>query len=176
MNLSTLLLRRRMMMLSFSAPIPATNQIVYQSRDGNLLNMASICNANLINNEIVGEYMIATFDGDVISINNWQSRNIKYVDFPTTCTTFARTAFDNSNYLKRMIFRASNYTFGNYCFSVFASSSVVTLYATTPPIRNAWAIGSNPLSVKPTIEVPVGCAEAYRNSSYWAGYTIVEMS
>lgn len=176
MNLSTLLLRRRMMMLSFSAPIPATNQIVYQSVDGTLLNMSSICNANLINNEIVGEYMIATFDGDVISIKNYTTRNIKYIDFPTTCTTFARTAFDNSYGLNRIIFRASNYTFGDYCFSVFRQPSVVTLYATTPPIRRTWAIGSNPLSVKPTIEVPVGCAEAYRNSSYWAGYTIVEMS
>lgn len=173
-------LRRHIMMQAQGgvAPIPATNQIVYQSIDGTLLNMSSICNANLINNEIVGEYMIATFDGDVISINNDHKNdgNIKYIDFPTTCTTFARTAFDGAYSLKRMIFRASNYRFGDYCFSTFRQSSVVTLYATTPPIRRGWAIGSNPFSVKPTIEVPVGCAEAYRNSSYWSGYTIVEMS
>ena len=57
-------------------------------------------------------------------------------------TSFARTAFDNSYYLGQVIFRASNYTFGDFCFSVFLSNQyVVTLYATTPHRRNVLAFG-----------------------------------
>lgn len=171
-------LRRHIMIqLGGGAPIPANNQIIYKSKTGSALDLSGICNAALISQEIVGEFIIATFDNNVTTIYNYTSQQMTYIDFPQTCKTFGRTAFDGSYYLERIIFRASNYTFGNYCFSISSAAKfIVTLYATTPPIRRSWAIGGNPFSKKPTIEVPVGCAEAYRNSPYWSGYQIVEMS
>lgn len=170
--------RRRMMMQS-GGLIPANNQIIYQSTTGKVLDFSGICNASLISNEIVGEYIIATFSENVKTINNGSYIGVKYIDFPKTCATFGRTAFDSSSSnLERVIIRAEKPTFGQYCFS-YSNKSLIwifTFYATTPPVRNANAIGNNPLTNKPTIEVPKGSADAYRNSSYWTGYNIIEMS
>ena len=104
-------IRRRMMMTAKTgALIPANNQIIYQSTTGNVLDFSGICNATLVSNEIIGEYIIATFSEDVKTINNGQYLGVKYIDFPETCTTFGRTAFDNSYYLERIIIRAKNPT------------------------------------------------------------------
>ncbi len=171
-------LRRRLMMQQLDkTPVPSTNQIIYQTRDGKIIDFSGICNGTMISNEIVGEYIIATFDREVTTINNYTGNlNIKYVDFPYTCKTFSRTAFDNCHNIMRAILRAEACSLGDYCFSVFNGVAKITLYATKPPVRRANAVGSNPMSQKPIIEVPKGCADAYKNSSYWAGYDIIEMS
>lgn len=170
-------LRRHIMMQAQGGgdPIPGNNQIIYKSGTGSALDLSNICNATLINQEIVGEFIIATFDSDVTAIRNYSSLQMTYIDFPQTCTTFGRIAFDNSYNLYRIIFRASNYTFGNYCFGPFLSGeTVVTFYAPIPQIRPSRAFNQSFNRV--IIEVPAGCAEAYRNSPYWSNYTIIEMN
>lgn len=172
-------LRRRMMMQQAGEkiPVPNNNQIIYKTSNGNILSaMSSICNATLISNEIVGDYIFATYNNDVTQINNWGNNNLRYIDLPETCTTFSRIAFDYTYYLERVILRATHYTFGAYSFYQFmyGLAAKATLYATVPPTKNGTCFGYES-RVRPTIEVPKGCAGAYRNSSSWSAYTIIEM-
>ncbi len=88
-------LRRNMMIQQDKTPIPETNQVVYKSRNGEIIDLSRMCNGTLLSTEISGEYFIATFDRDITTIKQrWYNSNIGYIDLPHTCQVFEKAAFD----------------------------------------------------------------------------------
>lgn len=124
------------------------------------LNLKSVCISNTVKtigrNSFAGDFSNRTVLETVEFEDNSQLTSIEY------------SAFSYSNKLKEIVIPASVTSIGGSVFSYDIMLISITMKSTTPP-----SIQSNSFSTygsKPTIIVPIGSGDAYRQATNWSAY------